>query len=433
MSHIESKSVLRHRARHHGASLMLLRPFLALVAGLIVFACSQPFDAEQPTFATSTTAPAIILAAGDIARCGIGGDEQTAATLDSLIGVYPGATVVPLGDLVYPDGTAANLRDCYGPSWGRFKSRTRAVIGNHEYDASPTAQFYWDYFYAGQGGPRGKGYYSWDTGSWHVVVLNTNSAFVSTRPGTPQDVWLANDLATHTSQCLLGLWHHPRFSSQTTAPLLAPPNYTSYPWNRLVAAKADVVVNASQHFYERFAPQRTDGTPDSLGLRQFIVGSGGASGVGRLTAIRPNSEAREGNTRGVLKLELGDGYYRWEFVHVAGGTFTDAGTTTCHGATSEPPPPPPPPPPSDINPAPTISLTVKGEHRADGKAYLTLDWRGATAATVEVYRNGPLLVTTENDGHYVNSKAWTVPTSFTFKVCEAGSAVCSGEVRVTVN
>ena len=417
----------------------LPRPSLALVAGLIVCACSQPFDpqafdADPPRFAGASAPPAIILAAGDIARCGIGGDEATAKTLDSLVQVYPSATVVPLGDLVYPDGTAANFRDCYGPSWGRFKSRSRSVIGNHEYDASPTAQYYWDYM-GDKAGPRGKGYYSWDTGSWHIVVLNTNSSYVSTRPGTPQDLWLANDLATHQSECLLGLWHHPRFSSQTTLPLLAPPNYTSYPWERFIAAKGDLILNASQHFYERFAPQRTDGTRDGLGLREFIVGSGGASGVGTLSAIRPNSETRVGNTRGVLKLELGAGFYRWQFVRSSNSGYTDSGSAVCHKALPHSEEPPPPPPPSDPTPPPpsSISLTVKGERRSDGRAYLTLDWTGAIGSTVDLYRNSVKLLTTENDGHYVNSKAWTAPTTYAFRVCASGGAVCSPEVRVTVN
>ena len=100
-----------------------------------------------------------------------------------------------LGDNAYPNGTAAEFARCYGPTWGTLKSRTRPVIGNHEYHTAGAAG-YFGYFGAAAG-PSRRGYYSYDAGSWHVVVLNTNCTAVpgGCATGSPQQRWLRSDLA----------------------------------------------------------------------------------------------------------------------------------------------------------------------------------------------------------------------------------------------
>ena len=45
---------------------------------------------------------------------------------------------------------------------------------------------------------------------------------------------------------------------------------------------------------------------------------------------KPNSQIRQSNTYGVLKLTLRPTSYDWQFVPVAGQTFTDSGSTACH-------------------------------------------------------------------------------------------------------
>jgi hypothetical protein len=91
-----------------------------------------------------------------------------------------------------------------------------------------------------------------------------------------------------------------------------------------------VVVSGHDHDYERFAPQRPDGTLDQArGIREFVVGTGGV----RLRAfgtIKANSQARNASTHGVLRLTLNAEGYAWKFVPVAGKNFTDSGTTSCH-------------------------------------------------------------------------------------------------------
>jgi acid phosphatase type 7 len=259
--------------------------------------------------------PAVLVGAGDIATCYSIGDEGTAALLDKIAG-----TVITVGDNAYPDGTALNYTLCYAPSWGRHKLRTRPSPGNHEYHQLG-AVAYFDYFGAAAGA-RGKGYYSYDLGSWHVVALNSNIDASST---SAQVAWLKADLAAHPAKCTLAYWHHPRFSSGLHG------NSTKMQpvWQALYNAGADVVVSAHDHLYERFAPQTPTGGADATrGIREFVVGTGGAS-LRSFSTPKPNSQFRYNGSHGVLKLELGATSYRWSFIAV-GGTVKDSGSGSCH-------------------------------------------------------------------------------------------------------
>jgi acid phosphatase type 7 len=283
---------------------------------------SRESGAHAPRLAIQTTpvATAPMVAAGDIAGCDTSGDEATAALVDTMPGI-----VAALGDLVYEDATAFDFATCYAPSWGRFKARTRPAAGNHEYN-SPGAAPYYAYFGAAAGDPS-KGYYSYDTGSWHVVVLNSNCGGVGGCDDNSQQVsWLRGDLAAHPRFCTLAYWHHPRFSSGQ----IGSDAMTDAFWDALYAAHADLVLVGHDHDYERFAPQTPKGQADpKLGLREFVVGTGGRSHFVMGTPIA-NSEVRNDNTFGVLRLTLHAARYDWQFVPVAGGTFTDSGSSLCH-------------------------------------------------------------------------------------------------------
>ncbi|HUP68705.1 MAG TPA: metallophosphoesterase [Acidimicrobiales bacterium] len=275
--------------------------------------------------ATSLVVPApadvVLLAAGDIASCSSSGDEATAALLDA----RPAAVVATLGDNAYPSGTAAEFADCYGPTWGRSRRRTRPTAGNHDY-AIAGAAGYFGYF-AGAAGDPSRGYYSYDLGAWHVVALNSNCSVVSCAREGPQERWLRADLAAHTNRCTLAYWHHPRFSSGTThgstvavAPL----------WKALFENDADLVLQAHEHNYERFGPLDPSGSIDSArGMRSFVVGTGGRSHYPLGTPIT-GSRARNGDTFGVLRLKLTAQGFTWAFIAEAGGTFADSGSARCH-------------------------------------------------------------------------------------------------------
>jgi hypothetical protein len=264
----------------------------------------------------------VIVGAGDIASCSSTGDEATANLLDNIAG-----TVITLGDNAYSSGTATEYTNCYGPSWGRHLARTRPSPGNHEYNTLD-ASGYFGYFGSAAGDPT-KGYYSYDVGAWHIIVLNSNSSCttISCAAGSAQDTWLRADLAAHGNVCTLAYWHHPRFNSGAShGNNTAVANF----WDALYQYGADVILNGHEHVYERFAPQTPAAVADpAAGIRQFTVGTGGASHY-TFGTIQPNSEVRNGTAYGVLKLTLHATSYDWQFVPVAGATFTDSGTGSCH-------------------------------------------------------------------------------------------------------
>ncbi|MEO5903140.1 MAG: Ig-like domain-containing protein, partial [Gemmatimonadaceae bacterium] len=272
---------------------------------------------------TVTAAPpppppgAVFVGAGDIASCSSTGDEATANLLDGIAG-----TVFTLGDNVYDSGTSTEFTNCYDPTWGRFKTRTNPAPGNHDY-VTPGASGYYGYFGSAAGDPA-KGYYSYDLGDWHIIALNSN---IARNAGSAQEQWLRVDLAASTKSCTLAYWHHARFSSG-----LEHGNDVSLQplWQALYDANADVILSGHDHDYERFAPQTPAGAADpATGIREFVVGTGGRSHY-ILGTLQPNSQVFNGTTYGVLKMTLSAGSYSWEFIPVAGATFTDSGTANCH-------------------------------------------------------------------------------------------------------
>jgi hypothetical protein len=266
------------------------------------------------------TASATLLAAGDIADCDSDGDEATAALLEGLAG-----TVATLGDTVYEAGTASEFAQCYDPSWGRHKSRTRPAVGNHEYLTAEAAG-YFDYFGAAAGDPT-KGYYSYDLGSWHIVVLNSNCSKVGgCHQGSSQEQWLRQDLAAHPTACTLAYWHHPRFSFGKYDDNEA----TRVLWQVLYEYGAEIVLSGHDHNYQRYALQDPDGILDrEQGIRQFVVGTGGSNHT-PLVNPPPNVEASNDGAFGILQLNLHATSYDWVFIPIAGESYTDAGSGACH-------------------------------------------------------------------------------------------------------
>ncbi len=274
--------------------------------------------ASALTVSTAAHADKVFVGAGDIAQCGNPNDEKTAQLLDRTPG-----TVFTLGDNAYQKATAQQFTDCYQPTWGRHKARTKPTIGNHEY-LTAGALPYLDYF----GKPKN---YSFTLGDWHVVSLDSNCQLAenggSCGPTSPTMKWLTADLAANPKKCTLVYFHHPRWSSSSKH---GDTTRMSTAWKIMYAAGVDVVLSAHAHSYERFAPLAPDGSIDwSKGIRSFVVGTGGGGLTGFGPPV-PGSQVRNGSTYGVLKLTLKASGYDWRFMPIAGKTFTDSGSNTCH-------------------------------------------------------------------------------------------------------
>jgi acid phosphatase type 7 len=296
---------------------------LAVLFWIVSVSIAAPCQSYAQGKTDDQSSDPVLVGAGDVASCDdLAGAYATARLIEKIPG-----TVFVAGDLAYPDGTEENFAKCYDPTWGRFKDRTRPAPGNHEYH-SDRASPYSKYFGAAAGDPK-KAYYSYDLGTWHVIALNSECADVGgCDASSPQGQWLANDLGEHKNACTVAYFHKPLFSSggahgndRKMKPL----------WDILYRGGADVVINGHDHDYERFAPQDPSGKADlTHGIREFVVGSGGKNSHRKMGRTKPNSEVRNDDTFGVLKLTLHPNSYEWEFVPEEGKTFVDKGKGSCH-------------------------------------------------------------------------------------------------------
>jgi hypothetical protein len=293
--------------------------------------------------ATPTPSDPVVMAAGDMVcdqtdgsynfNNGTGTSCMQLATSNLLTTTVP---VIVLGDDAYNNATLNDFQNVYKLSWGRYKANTYPASGNHEYQTSGAAGYYT--YFGSAASPQDticttncKGYYSYDLGTWHIVVLNSECTIVAggCAKGSAQEVWLNNDLATHSTMCTLAYWHRPRFSSGVSLGDSAVQDL----WADLYNATADLVLNGHDHIYERFAPQDPAGNADpTSGLTEFIVGTGGKD-RGSFSSIASNSVVRDNTTYGVLKLTLHPTSVDWQFLRETAsgnGTFTDAGSQACH-------------------------------------------------------------------------------------------------------
>ena len=274
-----------------------------------------------------TTDP-VMIGAGDIGDCETMSDDNVGLLLDN----FPSAVVFTTGDNAYPNGTIDQFNNCLDPAWGRAKARIRPAIGGHEYQTDQAAGYFT--YYANQLAPFGptatdytKAYYSYDLGTWHVIVLNTECVGLAFCSVPNELAWASADLDAHPAPCTLAIMPNPRFSSGD----VHGNNASVQPfWDLLNQKGIDLAVSSDDHIYERYAPQNALGAYDPAhGVREFIVGTGGSSHYS-LGIRRENSEVEDHHTFGVLKLTLHNGSYEWEFVPAEGAPFTDSGSAACH-------------------------------------------------------------------------------------------------------
>jgi len=310
----------------------------------VVTPASTPAPTPPPTPApASTPAPApgpvagevTLVGAGDIAGCDTNGDEQTANLLDSIPG-----TIFTLGDNVYEDGSAQQYADCFSGSWGRHLSRIRPAPGNHDFHTSGGSGYYGFFGDAAtplQPGCRSgcNGWYSYNAGNWHVIVLNSECATsYNACDEAAMLSWLEQDLRSNTAACTLAMWHRPVL---TIGPHSIDEGSLKPFWQMLYDYNADLVLNGHDHSYARYGQlnREANGTDGARGIRQIVVGTGGkglttSTRAGSTPGLEVWQDASTANTLGVLKLTLRAGNYSWQFVPVAGKSFTDSGTGNCH-------------------------------------------------------------------------------------------------------
>jgi hypothetical protein len=281
--------------------------------------------------APTTGSDPIVMAAGDFICDSLSTSStacQQMVVSQVVVDQMPAAALI-LGDLCHTP-SANCFNNYYAPSWGRLFSISHPITGNHEYLVAG-AGYYFDYWNGvgnadGPAGNRSQGYYSYDVGSWHIIALNSQcSQAGGCNAGSPQYIWLQQDLQNHPNLCTLAYYHIPLFSSGGRAN-----NNMKQIYTVLYNYNVEVVLNGHDHIYERFAPQDPNGVADPLrGIRTFIVGTGGANHTS-IATIQPNSEVRNVDTFGALKFTLHPNGYDWQFMPVPGKTFTDSGTAFCH-------------------------------------------------------------------------------------------------------
>jgi hypothetical protein len=298
------------------------RLVVAAIAALVGLSASLFGLAGVPR-AGALTNP-VLAGAGDICVSNTTSFARAQATGKLIIGM-PTATVFMLGDASNEIGTADQYANCYGKTWGSFLSRTHAAVGNHDCGV-PACVPYYAYFGAAAG-PAGKGYYSYSlANNWHVIVLNSQCTLVGgCAAGTPQEKWLLADLAANQGKHIIAMWHIPEFGSGNHS---AGTKVFLPFWRDLYAAHADLILNGHEHDYERFALQSPSGLADANGIREIVVGTGGASSQ-ILGQTRANSQVLRTGAFGVLVLTLQAHAYSWRFVSID-GSFTDSGTHATH-------------------------------------------------------------------------------------------------------
>ena len=296
---------------------------VVLAVALAATRCSGPNTVTPTPPPPPVAQTAVLIGTGDVADCEHDRGQHAEDTA-KLIEASPEAIVFVAGDLAYQDGSRERFENCYGPRWGRFKGRTRPAPGNHEYQSAGAIPYY--SYFGPNAGPVGAGFYSYNAGSWHVIALNSN---VAATQGSEQYQWLRDDLASTNARCTVAYWHHPRFTSGPSGGIRVDPSLMRDVWSLLIAFNVDVVLNGHDHFYQRFAPQDTDGNANANGIREFVIGTGGAPLYATAGPAR-NIEFGPLSTYGVLRLTLRSGAYDWEFLEAGRPAPLDIGSGQCH-------------------------------------------------------------------------------------------------------
>lgn len=354
-----------------------------------------PVNTNTYTIATGSTPasgrPFILAATGD----GASGEPNADAVTDLIAGWNPNMMLY-LGD-VYNDGTYTEFHNWYGTGsnrYARFRAITNPTVGNHEYQGldAPGYFDYWDNV------PH---YYSFNAAGWHIISLDSTSQFNQTDPGTPQYDWLVQDLNANTSACVIAYFHHPVHNVGPEGDATR----MNTIWSLLAQHGADIILTGHDHDYQRWLALDGQGVPNSGGITQFVVGTGGH---GIQDFIRTDSRLAVGfdtppNAFGALRLELNQNGAAYQFVNIQGLTL-DSGSIPCNSAASD-----------TTSPSVPTNLTAT----STTAAHVDLSWTSSTdnvgVTNYDIYRDGTLIGTTGATTTYTDS-AVTGGTTYQYQV-----------------
>lgn len=360
-----------------------------------------------PTSPPATQADPLVLAAvGD----GAGG-EQAATDVTSMMAAWQPEMVTYLGD-VYENGTLTEFKNWYGDSsswYGRFRGITAPVVGNHEYNKTPSGTYEADgYFRYWNDIPH---YYSFDAGGWHFIALDSTSQFNETDPGTPQYQWLAADLAARTNPCTVVMWHHPL----NTVGSEGPAQRMAAMWGLLRQSNVSLVLNGHDHQYQHWTALDANQQADPAGVTQMVAGAGGHSSQG-VQGSDPRVVATA-QAYGALRLEVFPDRvdYTYRTPDGSTGRTLDSGYVGCKGLSPD-------------TTAPSAPAGLTATLRAAGGATYSADlaWNAATdnrgVAQYRIRRDGVVLATIPSNSRTYTAKGLAASSSYSFRVTALDAA-----------
>jgi len=280
--------------------------FALATATLMVVGCStQEANVPQRLEGDSEAGRVTIAVAGDICEAPGGATDSCLETSDLILS-HGADWVLLAGDAQYDNGEIANFETVYDPTWGRFKSETLPVPGNHDqYDSGYST--YFDNAGLGASIPQ---HWIKDLGQWSVTGVDSNDVagaadFIQDKLPTPDF-----DIV---------MWHHARYSSGSDH---GSDDDIDPLWEAAREGGGCINFVSHDHIYERLSYE---------GMQQFLVGTGGGEQHDDFVEadLVSGSEEAVAQVHAVLFMDLyNNGRYEFELIDVSGEVL-DSGSENC--------------------------------------------------------------------------------------------------------
>ena len=322
------------------------------------------FNTAAPAGSTFTFA-----AIGDF-----GGNAPGEAQNANLIAADGSQFIQTLGDNIYPEAADPNFATTYSDFDGRFFKQFGAALKLKAFWAANGNKEYY-----GHGAwaehmilPNNERWYSYDWGSVHILVLDTEMPFA---PGTPQYAFAQADLAAHQSSAwrIVAL-QRPAYSSSTASASSIP--VRTYLTPLFEQQNVKLVLSGNSHNYERTYPL-IGGTPATGGVTYVVSGNGG-NGFNTFQLAQPSWSAyRQASYYGYLRVTVAPSSIQVSEIRADTGTVIDS--TTIAGQADTIPPSQPT----------NLTATAPTATRVDLGWTASTDNVGVTA--YDIYRGGNFL------------------------------------------